>query len=418
MSLSRFATQHIKAILFVTVVLCAIGAWLIGSFPVAILPEVTFPRLVVIAESGDRPARMMMAGVTRPIEEAIATVAGVTRMRSKTQRGATEISVDFTWGTDMLSALQLVNTKVNEARTQLPPDTNISIERMNPTVFPILGLSLQARGLSQSDLWTLATYTLRPLLARVPGVARVVVQGGRVPEIAVTVDPQRLAAYRLSLADVEQALTQTNVVRAVGRMDRQFQQYQVLVSGETTAPEQLGNLVVVQRGGVPIYLRQLADIGPSVQDRTTVVTADGAESVLINIVRQPDANTVAVVDGVRRELARVQPTLPAGTHVGLFYDQSVLIGEAVRSVRDAVLIGAALAVVVLLLFLGNLRATLVTAAIIPATVLITFLLMRIAGLTLNLMTLGALAVAIGLVIDDAIVVVENVFRHRRLGEDR
>jgi CzcA family heavy metal efflux pump len=418
MSVSRFATQHIKAVLFVTVVLCAVGAWLIGSFPVAILPEVTFPRLVIIADAGDRPARMMVAGVTRPLEEAIATVPGVTRIRSKTQRGATEVSVDFTWGTEMLTALQLVNTRVNEARTQLPPETNISVERMNPTVFPILGLSLQAKGLSQSELWTLATYTLRPLLARVPGVARVVVQGGRVPEIAVTVDPQRLAAYRLSLPDVEQALTQTNVIRAVGRMDRQYQQYQVLVSGETTAPAQLGKIVVVQRGGVPIYLRQLADIQPSVEDRTTVVTADGAESVLINIVRQPDANTVAVVDGVRRELARVQPTLPPGTNVGLFYDQSVLIGEAVGSVRDAVLIGAALAVVVLLLFLGNVRATLVTAAIIPATVLITFLLMRLSGLTLNLMTLGALAVGTGLVIDDAIVVVENVFRHLSSGGAR
>src|SRR5207247_1505709 len=188
---------------------------------------------------------------------------------------------------------------------QLPPETTISVERMNPTVFPILGLSLQSRSLSQSELWTLATYTLRPRLARVPGAARVVVQGGRIPEIAVMVNPQRLAAYHLSLPDVEQALTQTNVVRSVGRMDRQFQQYQVLVSGETTTPEQLGTIVVVQRGGVPIYLKQLAEVHPSVQDPTTVVTADGAESVLINIVRQPDANTVAVVDGVRRELARV-----------------------------------------------------------------------------------------------------------------
>src|SRR5438034_1061545 len=219
MSLSRFATQHIKAILFVTVVLCAIGAWLVSTFPVAILPEVTFPRIVVIADSGDRPARMMVAGVTRPLEEAIATVPGVTRMLSKTQRGAAEISIDFTWGTDMLVALQLVNGKVNEARPQLPPETNIGVERMNPTVFPILGLSLRSKGRPQSELWSLATYTLRPLLARVPGVARVVVQGGRVPEIGVTVDPQRLAAFHLALPDVEQALTQTNVVRAVGRMD-------------------------------------------------------------------------------------------------------------------------------------------------------------------------------------------------------
>ncbi|HLV79042.1 MAG TPA: efflux RND transporter permease subunit, partial [Chthonomonadaceae bacterium] len=417
MTLSRFATHHIKAILFVTVILCAIGAWLVGSFPVSILPDVTFPRVVVIADAGDRPVRMVDVGIARPLEEAIATVPGVTRIRTKMQRGAAAISIDFVWGTDMVMAQQLVNSKIAETRPTLPPDTNVSSERMNPTVFPILGLSLRAKGLSQSDLWSLATYTIRPRLTRVPGVARVVVQGGSVPEIQVNVNPQRLAAFKLSLPDVEQALSQTNVVRAVGRMDRQFQQYQALISGQTTDPAQLGSIVVAQRSGVPITLKDVADIRPGVQDRTTIVTADGAQSVLLNIVRQPDANTVTVVDGVRRELAAMQPSLPQGTDVSVFYDQSVLIGEAVGSVRDAVLIGAVLAVIVLLMFLGNVRATAVTAVIIPATVLITFLFMRLAGLTMNLMTLGALAVGIGLVIDDAIVVVENVFRHLSHGEE-
>lgn len=411
MRLSQFATKNIKAVLFVAIALCVIGAGLLGSFPVAILPEMTFPRLVVIAEGGERPARMMVVGVTRPLEEALAAVPGVTKIRSKTQRGASEISVDFAWGTDMLVALQLANAKVNEARTQLPPDTNISVERMNPTVFPVLGLSMQAGNLSQADLWSLATYSVRPRLARVPGVARVVVQGGSVPEIAVDVDPRKLAAYHLSLPDVEQALTQANVIRAVGRLDRRFQQYQALVSGETTDQAQLGNTVVVQRGGVPIYLRQVASIYPSVQDRTTIVTADGAESVLLNVVRQPDANTISVVEGVQRELDTMKPSLPAGLRITPFYDQAILVHEAVGSVRDSVLIGSVLAIIVLLLFLGDWRATAVTAAIIPATLLTTFLLMRLAGLTLNLMTLGALAVGIGLVIDDAIVVVENVFRH-------
>jgi len=418
MSLSRFATHHIKAILFVTVILCAIGAWLLRTFPVAILPDVTFPRIVVIAESGERPARMMEAGVTRPLEESIASVPGVSRMRSKTQRGATEISIDFTWGTDMLIAQQLVNTRVNEVRADIPADTHVSVERMNPTVFPILGLSVNAKGLSQSELWSLATYTIRPRLTRVPGVARVVVQGGRIPEIAVEVNPQRLAAHGISITEVEQALSSANVVRSVGKMDRRFQQYQALVSGEITDEHQLGSIPVAQRNGVPIYLRQIADIHPSVQDRNTVVTADGSEAVLINIVRQPDANTVTVAEGVRRELTDMQSSLPPGTHIGFFYDQSDLIRNAVASVRDAVLIGAILAVVVLLLFLGDWIATLVTAVIIPATVLITFLLMRLAGLSLNLMTLGALAVGIGLVIDDAIVVVENVFRHLSHGESR
>ena len=418
MNLSRFATGHLKAVLFVTVILCIIGGIMLTSFPVAILPDVTFPRIKVIAEAGDRPSRMVEATITRRLEEAVATVPGVHKVKSKTERGATEIGIDFDWGTDIPSALQLVTAKVDEVRSLLPPDAHVTVERMNATVFPILGLSLHSKTLSQSELWTLATYTIRPRLARVSGVARTVIQGGRVPEIAVEIIPQQLVAYHLSLTDVEQAITQSNVVRAVGRLDKQFQTYSVVVSGEKTDPQRLGDVVVKQSNGVPIFLRQVATIRASAQDNTTVVTADGAESVLINILRQPDANTVSVVAAVMSEVSSIRKTLPPGTEIGVFYDQSVLVGEAVGSVRDAVLIGAGLAVVVLMLFLGNLRATLVTAVIIPATVLITFLLMRLAGLSLNLMTLGALAIGIGLVIDDAIVVVENVFRHLSEGESR
>lgn len=418
MNLARFATRHITAIIFTTAVLCILGVAVLGSFPVSILPDVTFPRIVVIAEAGETPVRMMEASIVRPLEEAIAMVPGVTRVRSKTQRGSTEISVDFQWGTDMLAAMQLVSTRINEVRPQIPQDASVSVERMNPTVFPILGLSVKCPGLTPDELWTLATYKLKPRLARVPGVARVVVQGGRIPEIAVDVRPDRLAAYRLSIVDVVQALSRSNIVQAVGRLDRGYQQYQVIVSGEATSPDQLGPIVVAQRNGIPVFLRQVAAIHASLEDRTTMVTADGAESVLINIVRQPNANTVSVADAVRGEIGRLKPSLPPGTEIGVWYDQSHLVREAVGSVRDAVLIGAALAVLVLMAFLGDLRATVVTASIIPVTLFITFLLMRMAGITLNLMTLGALAVGIGLVIDDAIVVVENVFRHLSRGEAR
>jgi multidrug efflux pump subunit AcrB len=418
MNIARFAVPRLNAILFITVALCLIGAWTMFSFPVGILPDVTFPRIVVIAEAGERPPRFMEVGVSRPLEEAIATVEGVRRVRTKILRGAAEISVDFDWGLDMLVAQQLITAKVNEARSSLPPETKIFVERMNPTVFPVLGLSLRSNSLSQSELWSLATYDLKPRLGRVPGVARAVVQGGRVPEIAVEVVPERLAAYHIALSDIEQALTQGNIVRAVGRVDRQFQQYQVLVSGETTTENDLKSLVIAERNGVAVTLGMVATITRGVEDRTTVVTANGAESVLLNIVRQPTANTVSVVSGVEHELADLEKTLPAGTEVAVFYDQSVLIGEAIASVRDAVLIGAVLAVVILLLFLGDFRATLVTATIIPTTVLVTFLLMRVAGMTLNLMTLGALAIGVGLVIDDAIVVVENIFRHLAQGVER
>jgi CzcA family heavy metal efflux pump len=410
-SVSAFAIRHPKAVQFSAVVLCIAGAWAVHSLPVAILPDITFPRLVLIAEAGDRPARMMTVDVVRPLEEAIAPVPGVTKIRSKTQRGATEISVDFRWGTDMLIAQQLVDSRVNEVRPDLPSGTVIAIERMNPTVFPVLGLSLRSEATPQTELWNLATYVVRPRLMRVPGVRDAVVQGGRVPEIAVDIDPRRLTAYHLSLPEVEQALAEANIVTSVGRMDRRFQQYQVIVSGQLADTATVGETVVSNRGGVPVYLRQIADIHRSVEDQTTVVTADAKESVLVSIVRQPEANTIAVADAVQREMSQIRPLLPAGISVQTFYDQSVLVHEAVGSVRDAVLIGAALSVVVLFLFLGNVRATLMTILILPATLLIGFLLMRAARLSLNLMTLGALAVGIGLVIDTAIVVVENVVRH-------
>lgn len=416
MNLSRFAVSHLKALLFVTFALCVAGAFAATSFPVSILPDVTFPRLVVIAEGGDQPARLMETSVTRPLEAAVSSVAGTTRVRSTTQRGASELSIDFADGTDMIQAQNLVNARMNEVRADFPAGTQVSVERMNPTVFPVLGLSLQSKTLSQSELWELATYTLRPQLARIGGVARVVVQGGQAPEIAVTADPVRLASLKMSVSDLSDALAKANVVRSAGRFDANFQQFQALVNGQISDIPGLENTVVATRGGTPIFLRQVASVAPSGEDRTTVVTADGRESVLLNIVRQPAANSVAVAANIKSEADLLQKTLPRGAKLSVFYDQSILINDAVTSVRDSVLLGIFLSVVVLLLFLGDWRATLVTAAIIPATLLVSFGLMRLAGLTLNLMTLGALAVGIGLVIDDAIVVVENVVRHLGRGQ--
>lgn len=414
MKLTRWAIENARPIFFLTAVLCLVGAFLYSTFPVSILPDVAFPRVVIVAESGDRPTKSVEVSITRPIEETLATVPGVTRVRSTTERGSSEISVDFAPGTDIVAAEAQVNAKVGALRTSLPPDTTTEVQRMNPTVFPVVGLTVTSKSLSPTELWSLATYTLRPRLARVPGVARVIVQGGRAPEIEVAVRPADLASLGVSISDVVQAISSSNSVQTVGRLDSNYQQYSVTVSGEATSVDAIREMVVSQKGGTPIRVRQVADVRSSTEDRTTVVSANGQESVLVNIVRQPSANTVAMAEAVRQELAQMKKDLPGDAQIGTFYDQSILVQDAVGGVRDAVGIGAILSVVVLLLFLGNLRATLVTAAIIPITLLITFVLMRLAGLTLNLMTLGALAVGIGLVIDDAIVVVEAVFQN--LGE--
>lgn len=417
MNLAELAAKSIRPILFCVGVLCLIGLFAYKTFPVSILPDVTFPRVVVIAEAGDRPVKTVEASITRPIEEAVATVPNVRKLRSRTKRGSTEISIDFAWGTDILVAEQLVNAKVNEVRPELPADTKTEIERMNPTVFPVLGLTLDSKNSSPTELFNLASFALKPRLSRVDGVARVVIQGGLSPEVLVEVDPARLASSHLAMTDVVQALSQSNQVISVGRINHQFQQLEVLVDGQVNNSEGLGRIVVSQKSGLPVELRQIALIRNSAEDRQTVVSANGHECVLLNIIRQPSANTVAMSTAVLQELESLKKELPPGVQVGVFYNQSLLVNEAIQSVGEAVLIGAALAVVVLMIFLRDTRATLVTAAIIPMTVLVTFLLMRLAGLTLNLMTLGALAVGIGLVIDDAIVVVENVFRHLPLEHD-
>lgn len=410
MSLSAWAIRNIKPILFVVMVLCAAGAWMYTSFPVSILPDVTFPRVVAIAECGERPTKMVEVSITRPIEEALAEIPGVQRIRSKTKKGSTEISVDFMPGTDIIVAEQMVNAKVNQVRPELPAETTTEVERMNPTVFPVMGLTLKSKSLSQTQLWNLATYNLKPKLARTSGVARVIVQGGRAPEIGVTLRPGAIATLGISASDVVTAITASNQIRAVGRVNQSFQQFQVTISGESTSLDDIRNIVVTQKNGQPIRVGQIADVAPSTVDRTTIVSANGEESVLLNVIRQPSANSVAMVAAVNKQIQALRPSLPSDVEIGAFYDQSILINEAVGSVRDAVLMGAALSVFVLLIFLRDLRATVVTALIIPITLLIAFVLMRLAGLTLNLMTLGALAVGIGLVIDDAIVVVEAVFR--------
>ena len=405
-----------KPLLFAVMVLCVVGAALYSAFPVSILPDVTFPRVVIIADAGEQPARTIEINVTRPIEEALSTIPNVKRIRSKTQRGNTEISVDFTDGTDIVVAEQLVNARVNQVRPQLPAETQTEVERMNPTVFPVLGLSLSSQVMTQSELWTLATYRLKPQLARLDGVSRVVIQGGRVPEISVNCRPAALAAAGLTGDDVVRAIGDNNIISSIGQIDRRFQRLQVLVDGEANSAADIARISIPNRGNQAITVGQVADVRMAVEDPVTVVSANGHESVLLNIVRQPSANSVAMVDAIQRELQTIRQGLPPGAKLEVFYDQSVLIKEAVANVRDAVLIGAGLAVLILLLFLGDVRATVITALIIPATVLITFLFMRIAGMTLNLMTLGALAVGIGLIIDDAIVVVENVFRHLGHGQ--
>jgi CzcA family heavy metal efflux pump len=403
------------------------AAWLLSAFlvgaglvamlrlPSNIYPELAFPRILILVHAGDEPQENVLLAVTRPIEESVSTVLGVRRVRSKTIRGASEISVLFTPQMDMQYALQLVQARVSEVRSGMPPQTEIAVERVTPAVFPILSLILSGNA-PGAELRDYAYYNLRPMFSRVPGVSRVEVQATDTREISVIVDPQRALAHRLALTDIAERLRATNGVSAVGRLDKDYSQYLVVSSGLFTSLDQIRDTVVAVENGVPVRLRDLAEVREGTQDRRTLVTGNGRPAALINIARQIGGNILDIARQVREIVANPGTAIPPTLRLGFVYDLAQFVEESMASVRDAILIGAFLAVLILFVFLREAKTTLVAAVSLPVTVISTFFIVLLCGGTLNLMSLGGLAISIGLVIDDAVVILENIYRHLGRGE--
>ncbi len=394
------------------------GLWVASRLPLAIFPSVTFPVVKVIADVGEEPAARMMPSVTRPLEEALLRVPGIRIVRSTTSRGSTEISANFAWGTEMQTALQRVQAEAARVRPDLPPATRIDIEWMNTAVFPILGYALTSDTRGPSDLWELAEYTLKPELVRIPGVSQVQIQGGRRREFQVHLDPEALAARRLSAGDVLTAIRKNNQVLSAGLSESNHELYLALVDGLARNREAIGRIPVPVGTGVPALVSELGTV--TVADAVSYIrtTADGKPAVLVNVIRQPSANTVSIAAEVSRLFEQRPDLLPRDVRWTTFYDQAEYVDHSVRGVRDAILIGVGLAAVVLFVFLRSPRLTLVAAAAVPVTVAIVLLALGAAGQTINLMTLGGIAAAIGLIADDAIVVAESIHRHREEGVSR
>ena len=412
MSLFATLSRQRRFVYLLVGVLSVAGIWAALRLPSAIYPELRFSRITVVAEGSTLGARQIVFSVTRPLEEAVSIVPGVTRVRSHTIRGATEVSITFASGTDMDRALQLVRARVNQVQASLPADLDLEVEQLTPSLFPILSYNVE--GGDPATLYDLARYDIKPLISRVPGVGRVDVQGSDVRELEVIADPARLVANGLTYTDLADGIRRAITVQAVGRVAQDYRQYLIVTDQEAHAAEDIGNVVL--RGGLRV--RDLATVQVGTEDHVRIIAGDGRPAALINITRQLGGNTLAIADSVARVMAAIAPTLPAGVHLKPVYDQAQLVRDALRSVRDAMLIGAALAVVVLLLFLRHGRITAVSATSIPLTLAVTVFVMRLLGQTFNLMTLGAMAIAIGLVIDDAVVITENIARHLRSGADR
>lgn len=411
--------RNAKPVIFVILMLALLGAYLSFSVPISVFPRTDFPRIIIGVDNGVMPIEQMQVTVTRPIEEAVNSVPGLHDVRSTTSRGSAEVNLFFNWNVDMFQTLQYVDAALARVQPTLPSTAKITSNRLTFASFPILGYSLTSDSMPQTKLWELATYELKPRLNRLDGVSSVVVQGGEEPEFHIIPDPAKLLVANVTVTDLLDSVRRTNLVSSPGLYENNHQLVLGLVSGQVQDAEQLGHAAVkTTPAGVPVRISDVAQVVSGVKPVYTIVTANGKPAVLLNINRQPDSNTIQVADEVHQTVDKIRKTLPPGVKLEPFYDQSIIVGESIKSLRDAILIGIILASIIMILFLRDWGTSIVAALVIPMTVLITVIVLKLIGQSFNLMTLGGLAAAVGLVIDDAIVVIENIVLHRDAGQKR
>jgi CzcA family heavy metal efflux pump len=409
--------RHRRSIWLSVFLITLAGLVAATRLPVTLFPHIDYPRVVVSIDAGERDAAQMAADITRPAEIALREIPGVTQIRSTTSRGSAEVAISFDWGDDMVAATLATQGALATIAPDLPPGTRFSVRRSDPTIFPVLGISLTSNKRDGVALEQLAQLKLRPLLSTVPGVAGVDILGGSTPEIDVEVDPARLQSLGLTITDVTTALGSANSVAAVGKIEDRHRLYLALVEDRLVNEADIA-AIPVKAGTAPgagvATLGQIATIRRAPAPAWTKVTSNGTDAVLVNIRQTPTADAVKLVQQVDDRLKGA--SLPADVKVSVFYDQSELVTGAANAVRDAILLGAILAGVVLFLFLRSWRLMVITAALLPAVLAATCLALYALHMSFNMMTLGGMAAAVGLVVDDAVVMLEHLMRRLQEAE--
>ena len=417
--MTRFLTSHGRTV-WLAVILLTLAGLVAGSrLPVSLFPHIDYPRVIVSVEAGNRDAAQMAAEITRPIEIALRAVPGVTRIRSTTSRGSAEVSMNFGWGDDIVAAKLATQGALATILPDLPLGTRFDVRRADPSIFPVVGISLTSKSLDTTALRRLAELKILPALSTVPGVAGVDVLGGAPREFAVDVDPGRLQALGLSLTDVATALGKANSVRGVGKLEDRHRLYLVLVENRIATVADIAATPIRisdKPGAGMVTLGQLATVRPAQAPVFTRVTSDSRDSVLVNIRQAPSGDTVAIVRAVTARIKQIG--LPPSVVSTPYYDQSELVTGAANAVRDAILIGAVLAGMVLFFFLRSGRLMLITALMLPAVLAATCLVLFVLGLSFNMMTLGGMAAVVGLIVDDAVVMLEHMIRRMQEGVAR
>jgi CzcA family heavy metal efflux pump len=411
--MTQWTYSHRRSILFALSLFAFAGCFVIYSTPVSLFPQVTFPRVVINLDAGDMPAERMAVQVTWPVEEAVRAVPGVLTVRSNTSRGSADIAINFKWGIDMISAMLQVESSINQIRSTLPITLTFAVRRMDPTVFPVLGYSLSSAKHSLIELRDMALYQIRPILSAIPGVAKVDVLGGATAEYQVLVDPARVNALDLNLDDIAKTLSAANVIQAIGRLEQNYKLYLILTNTQFQNSKQISQTILRSGQNGLVFLEDVAQVVKTTAPQWQRITAEGRDAVLFQINQQPGSSTVEIANNAETQLKLIKQKLAADIKIAKWYDQSDLIVASALSVRDALLIGLGLAIVTLLVFLRNVKVTFIAAITVPMALSATVLIIYLLGLGFNIMTLGGMAAAVALIIDDAIVMIEHIIRRMR-----
>ncbi len=396
------------AVLIVLIILGGLFAY--SNMQTALFPEITFPKIKIIADAGQQPVKKMMITVTRQLENAVKQVPDLQSIRSTTSRGSCEISAFMSWKANIDISQQRIESKINEIRNTLPPDVQITVERMNPSILPIIGYSLESKTRTPIEMKLLAMYTIKPFLSQVDGVSEVRVIGGKNKEYWLQLNVQKMGTLGITPDNISTALSQTNFIKSNGYLSDYRLLYLTVTDASVTSKEQLQNIVISNNGKRIVLLKDIADVQIQEAKEYVKVNANGHEGILLAIIKQPNANLVDLSEKMAAKLVELKKIIPKDVEVLPYYIQADFVKDSIKSVTDSLWIGLGLAILVAIIFLQSFKASSVILITIPVTLLLSIIIVYATGQTLNIMTLGALAAAIGLIIDDAIVVVEQIHR--------